>query len=128
MVVRVNLERIGQNLGKGSTIRLVVAGLSHLLTYHILLGIHTDFLNSGVKHPLGLKPEAQFQIVGGKLLEIVGTVVAGVGIERAARIRHISVIGMTGNILGSLEHKVLEEVSKTSKMRFLILRTHMIHY
>src|SRR5258708_4202457 len=59
-------------------------------------------------------PQAQLELVGGRRLEIVGGVVVGraVAVGRA-RLGQVLEVRVLGDVLGALEHHVLEQVRKT---------------
>ncbi len=73
------------------------------------------------RHPVGLEPQRQLQLVARHRLEVVGSVQPGRAVERpAGRLDQAHVLSL-GNVARALEHDVLEEVGKAGLAGNLVL-------
>ena len=78
------------------------------------------------RHPVGLEPQRQVDLVCRQGLEVVGAVEPGRAVHRAAGgLDEGDVLGL-GDVAGSLEHDVLEEVREPGLALHFVLRPDVV--
>ena len=78
------------------------------------------------RHPVGLEPQGEVELVRRQGLEVVGPVEPGRAVHRAAgRLDEGDVLGL-GDVARALEHDVLEQVGEARLARDLVLRADVV--
>ena len=108
-------------------VRPVLVALPALVLHDITLDVER-LLVEGVKeetHPVGFKPQREFEVVGWHILPVVRPVRRSGAIEvRPNLLQWIEEAAFV--VLGPLEHDMLEEVRETCTSRLLVLRADVI--
>jgi hypothetical protein len=117
-----------QQAQPGIAVRDVVVALAPLVLHHLALVVQ-GLLGQGryqSAHPVGLEPQAQFEVLGRQGLEIVGPVRVRGRVQRAAgALDEPHVFGL-GDVQRTLEHQVLEEVCEAGLALGLMSRAHVV--
>ncbi len=107
----------------------VLDALAALVAHHVLLVGQAGLIEfvGQIAHAVGFEPQSEFQLVRGKRLEIIGAVEIGgaVDVGGARRFQILDVI-IAGNVLGALEHHVLEQVRESCAAREFVRRADVI--
>ena len=106
-------------------IRLVKAALLELFHHHTALHFEALLAESQLQHTVGLQPEGRLHIRLGNGEVIVGDVIIGPRIVFAARQLQRSVI--VGNMHGTAEHQVFEQMGKPRVLGMLVAGADIIH-
>src|SRR3954452_11307465 len=73
------------------------------------------------RHPVGLEPEGELELVGGQRLEVVRPIQPGRSVHRAARGLDEGDVLRLRDVARTLEHDVLEQVGEARLARDLVL-------
>ncbi len=106
----------------------VVDALEPLVLHHRALPVQLLLRDGGEEgaHPVGLQPERQLQPVRRHGLEVVGAVQPGGAVHHAAHPLDVRDVLGPGDVLGPLEHQVLEEVGEPGAPGALVPAPHSV--
>ena len=115
-----DVERKQPPVGRGQH------ALAQLLLHDVALGFEIRLVDDQRAHPLGLGPDEPLQMVGRHHLVVVGEVVPGGGVVEPADVLGEPVETLRRQVLGRLEHQVLEEVGEARAPGRIILGAHPV--
>ena len=110
-------ERVGRL--EGRRVRLVVDPEPLLLLHGLALVVELLLREDERAHPVGLEEEAEVEALGRERLVVVRPVLGRRAVHRAARGGHEPEVLALPDVLGALEHEVLEEVGEARLSRKL---------
>ena len=108
------------------SVRLVVHPHPPLFLDHLALVDEVVLLDTERRHPVGLEPRCQRQVLRRKRLPEHCFIVGCVGVALASDRRNERGVLLGPNVLRALEHHVLEEVRKAGAALLLVLRADVV--
>ena len=105
---------------------LVQVALLEFLHHNVTLHFQALFIEVEGEHPVAFQPESRLHVLSRQGDVIVGDVVVRPGIVLASGVLHVSVV--VGNVDGTAEHQVLEEVGKACVLGVLVPCPYIVEY
>ncbi len=105
---------------------LVVVALPPLLLHHRPLIVEVGLADVQRPHAIRLQEERELKLVRGKRLEVVGAVLVGRPVHRAAVVLDQQHVLALAYVLRTLEHHVLEQVREPGAAGPLIPRANVV--
>jgi hypothetical protein len=109
-------------------VRLVVHPPAPLVLHHAALVVQLCLCHGGKEesHAVRFQPESELEPVGRDGLEVVGAVQPGGPVHRAAHPLDVGDVLCIGDVLGALEHHVLEEMGEAGPPLPLVAAPHVV--
>jgi hypothetical protein len=109
-------------------VRLIVDRPAPLVLHHVALRVELLLRHRREQpaHAIGFQPERDGQLVRRDGLEVVGSVQPGRPVERPAGTLHQLEVLVRGDVLGSLEQHVLEQVREAGSPDSLVRRSDVV--
>ena len=114
---RVVRERVGRL--EGRRVRLVVDAQALLFLHGLALVVELLLREDEGAHPVGLEEEPEVEALGRQRLVVVRAVLGRRAVHRAAGARDEPEVLALADVLGALEHEVLEEMGEPRPAREL---------
>ena len=97
-----------------------------LFLYSLPLVVQICFVDVQRLHPIALEEQRELELVRGNRLEVQGAILICRPIHRAAVRKDQGRVLARSDVLGSLEHHVLEQVSEPRAARLLVGGPHVV--
>ena len=119
---------VGQRIDhlEGAAVRLVVDAQPPLFLDGVALVVEILLGDRQRLHAIGLEEDAEIELVGGQRLEVERAVLVGGAVHRAAVDEHQHEVFAGADVLGSLEHHVLEEVREPGSALPFVTRADVV--
>ena len=127
VLVRMHGERLVVDDLIQASVRLIVDAHPALFLHDLALALERVLVDPQRRHAVGFHPQHQRQVVRRHRFPEHRLVVGRVGVALAADRRQHRCVRFGLDVLGALEHQVLEEMREPGAARLLVLRPDVIH-